>query len=90
MVLLSKLARRHQTPVLFVWAKRLPQGTYRIGFFVADDAIRSADTGTAATALNQAVEQCIADCPAQYQWAYPRFDQARTTKQPAPDASAGE
>jgi KDO2-lipid IV(A) lauroyltransferase len=90
MVLLSKLARRHQTPVLFVWAKRLPQGTYRIGFFVADDAIQSADSGTAATALNQAVEQCIADCPAQYQWAYPRFDQARATKQPAPDASAGE
>ncbi|MEL6710647.1 MAG: lysophospholipid acyltransferase family protein [Pseudomonadota bacterium] len=78
MVLLNRLARRHQTPVLFVWAKRLPQGTYQIRFFVADDAIRSADARTAATALNQAVERCIADCPAQYQWAYRRFKTVRT------------
>ncbi len=73
MVLAGRLARRHQTPVLFVWAERLSQGTYQVRFFVADDTIRSADPRTAATALNQAVERCIADCPAQYQWAYRRF-----------------
>ena len=74
MVLLGRLARRHRTPVLFVWAKRLSQGTmYQIHFFVADDAIRSSDPRTAATALNQAIERCIADSPEQYQWAYRRF-----------------
>lgn len=80
MVLLNRLARRHQTPVLFVWAKRLPTGRYQIGYFVADETIRATDTQVAATALNQAVERCIADCPAQYQWAYRRFKPVDSTQ----------
>jgi len=27
----------------------------------------------AATALNQSIEDCILDCPEQYQWNYKRF-----------------
>lgn len=73
MVLLNRLARRHQSPVLFVWAKRLPNGTYQMGYTVGDERLRDADTTVAATALNEAIELCIADCPAQYQWAYRRF-----------------
>ena len=73
MVLLNRLARRHQTPVLFVWAKRLPNGTYQMGYSVGDERLRDAEVSVAATALNEAIELCIADCPAQYQWAYRRF-----------------
>ena len=73
MVLLGRLAARHQVPVLVVWAERQPDGLYRMQYFVADDAIRDADARVAATALNRAVERCIASSPAQYQWAYRRF-----------------
>jgi len=73
MVLLARLAARHQTPVLFVWAERQAGGRYRMRYFEADESIRDKDLLRAATALNQAVERCIADAPAQYQWAYRRF-----------------
>jgi len=73
MVLLGRLAARHQAPVLFTWAERLTDGSYRMQYFVADEAIRDRDPLIAATALNRAVEKCIEDSPAQYQWAYRRF-----------------
>jgi Kdo2-lipid IVA lauroyltransferase/acyltransferase len=73
MVLLARLAARHDTPVLFVWAERGDDGRYRMQFFEAEPAIRDADLTLAATALNQAVERCIASNPAQYQWAYRRY-----------------
>jgi KDO2-lipid IV(A) lauroyltransferase len=73
MVLLGRLASRHQAPVLFVWAERQPDGRYRMRYFQAEDAIRDPDPLVAATALNRAVEQCIEADPAQYQWSYRRF-----------------
>jgi KDO2-lipid IV(A) lauroyltransferase len=73
MVLLGRLAAKHASPVLFVWAKRLDNGLYQMQYFVADDAIRATDNREAAVALNEAVELCVADCPDQYQWAYQRF-----------------
>lgn len=73
MALLGRLAARGDTPVLMVWAQREKDGRYRMRYFEADSAIRDADSRAAAIALNQAVERCIADAPAQYQWAYRRF-----------------
>jgi KDO2-lipid IV(A) lauroyltransferase len=73
MVLLGRLAARHQAPVLVVWAERQADGRYRMEYFLADEKIRDRDSLVAATALNQAVERCIASSPAQYQWAYRRF-----------------
>ena len=73
MVLLGRLASRHRSPVLFVWAQRLPDGCYRMQYFEAEDAIADKDPLIAATALNRAVERCVAAGPAQYQWAYRRF-----------------
>ena len=73
MVLLGRLAARHQSPVLFVWAERQPDGRYRMQYFLADDPIRDPDPKVAATALNEAVERCIASSPSQYQWAYRRY-----------------
>lgn len=74
MVLLSRFAARRDTPVLFLWARRLADGRYRLSFFEADEQIRDPDPLTAATALNRAVEFCIADAPEQYQWSYRRFN----------------
>ncbi len=73
MVLLGRLAARHDAPVLFVWAQRQPDGRYRMAYFEADRAIADQDPLTAATALNAAIEPCVASAPAQYQWTYRRF-----------------
>lgn len=73
MVLLGRLAARHQTPVLMAWAERQQDGRYQLQYFVADEKIADRDARTSAVALNQAVEQCIASAPAQYQWAYRRY-----------------
>ena len=73
MVLLGRLASRHQAPVLFAWTERQPDGGYRMRYFEAEEAIRDPDPLVAATALNRAVEHCIEHSPAQYQWAYRRF-----------------
>lgn len=73
MVLLGRLAARHDSPVLFVWAQRRPDGRYRMEYFEADGQIADRDPQTAATALNKAVERCVATMPTQYQWAYRRF-----------------
>lgn len=73
MVLLGRLAARYGAPVLFVWARRLADGQYRMEHFLADKDIASTDPVEAATALNRHIERCIAADPAQYQWAYRRF-----------------
>ena len=73
MVLLGRLASRHRSPVLFVWAQRQPDGRYRMEYFEAEEAIADRDPLIAASALNRAVERCVAAAPAQYQWAYKRF-----------------
>ena len=73
MVLLGRLAARHASPVLFTWAQRQADGRYCMRFFNADAAIADPDPMIAATALNRAVEQCLAEAPEQYQWAYRRF-----------------
>src|SRR5690606_41155593 len=39
----------------------------------ASDDIYSDDARTSATAMNEAIERCVAVCPAQYQWTYKRF-----------------
>lgn len=73
MVLLGRLAARHGSPVLFVWAQRQPDGRYRMHYFEAQRLIADNDPGVAATALNQAIERCVVSAPEQYQWAYRRF-----------------
>lgn len=73
MALLGRLASRHNTPVLFVWARRRPDGRYRMEYFEAAADIADRDPMVAASALNQGVQRCVAQAPDQYQWAYRRF-----------------
>jgi KDO2-lipid IV(A) lauroyltransferase len=74
MVLLSKLASKTDATVLLAWAERLPGGAgYDFHFSPAPEQISDPDLGRSVAALNQGVERCVRQCPAQYQWGYKRF-----------------
>lgn len=74
MTLLSRLASKTGATVLMTYAERLPQGQgYHLHFETPDASLTEGDTIQKATALNQAVERCALQHPAQYQWAYKRF-----------------
>jgi KDO2-lipid IV(A) lauroyltransferase len=74
MLLVNRLARRSGARVIFMIAERLPRAAgFRIHCLEAPEGIDSADDLTAASALNQGIEQCIAVCPEQYLWSYRRF-----------------
>ena len=87
MLLVSRLARSTGASVVFGFAERLPGGQgYHMRFLPAPEGIADADPVTAASALNQGVEQCVRVCPAQYQWTYRRF--ARVASRPGWDRDA--
>ncbi len=75
MTLPAKLAQMSGAPVLLVYAERLPKGRgFRLRFSRFDGEL----TGSAAEqagAINRAMEQLIALCPAQYYWSYNRYKQ---------------
>ncbi len=74
MVLLSRLAQRTGSQVLFAFAERLPHGIgYRLHFLPAPAEIAAPELPTALAALNLGVENCVRIAPAQYQWSYKRY-----------------
>lgn len=74
MLLTAKLAQKSKAQVVFIFAKRLPKGAgYEIHLLPAGENISSKDELSAATALNQGVENCVELAPEQYQWSYKRF-----------------
>jgi len=74
MTLLSRLAAKSGATVLMTYAERLPKGEgYHLHFQNTSLALADDDALLAAGNLNQAVEQCVLQQPAQYQWTYKRF-----------------
>lgn len=74
MTLLSRLARRHEAPVVMVVMERLARGQgFRLHYWTAEEAIADVDVSVAAAAVNREVERAIALAPAQYMWSYRRF-----------------
>lgn len=74
MLLVNRLSRRTNAPVIFMLAERLPKSRgFRIHCLPAPAGMDSADDLEAATALNLGIEQCVAICPEQYAWSYKRF-----------------
>jgi len=72
--IVAKLASKTGATVIFTYAERLPQGQgFHIHFLPAPADIAVANLEVAGNALNQGVEQCIRNCPSQYQWSYKRF-----------------
>ncbi len=72
--IVSRLAHKTGATVIFTYAERLPQGQgFRIYFLPAPANIAADNLEIAVNALNQGVEQCVQNCPSQYQWSYKRF-----------------
>ncbi len=73
MALFARLARRSGATLLIAYAERLAGGRYRLHLRRLPESVADADPVRAATALNTAIESCVRECPAQYQWTYRRF-----------------
>ncbi|MBI3774738.1 MAG: hypothetical protein HY273_04160 [Gammaproteobacteria bacterium] len=74
MTLLSRLARKTNAAVFFVYAQRLPRAAgYHLHFVAAHPEIAHADANIATGHLNAGVEACVRTLPEQYQWGYKRF-----------------
>ena len=74
MVFLARLATKSGAPIVYAWCERLPWGRgYHLHFRAAPEATRADKIEDAVTATNLGVENCVRECPAQYQWSYRRF-----------------
>jgi KDO2-lipid IV(A) lauroyltransferase len=73
MVLVPRLVQRTNCIVLACVCERLEGGRYKVHFLPVDDDIYSDDLVTSLTAMNRAIEDCIAINPPQYLWSYRRF-----------------
>lgn len=71
--LIGDLAKKTPAYLLCCYAKRLDDGNYAVVLKPANKDIRNDDLLVSATALNKSIEECILDCPEQYQWGYKRF-----------------
>ena len=71
--LIGDLARKTPAYLLCCYAKRLGDGNYGVVLKPASEDIRNDNLVVSATALNTSIEECIKDCPEQYQWGYKRF-----------------
>ena len=70
----SKLLHKTGARALVTYAQRLPDGKgFRMVIREADEGIYSKDMSESLTAMNDSVERCIREAPAQYQWEYKRF-----------------
>jgi len=75
MKLFPQLAAQTGMAVFCGYALRLPDAQgYELRFSPADEAINSRDLAVAAAAMNRAIERCVREAPAQYQWEYKRFN----------------
>lgn len=88
MTLPAKLARMGKSPVLLVYAERLPKGKgFRLRFSRFTGSL-DGDAAAQAASINHAMEQLIAECPAQYYWSYNRYKQPDGVAGPAATESA--
>ena len=77
MTLAARLVQQTGAAVLLVWGERLPWGRgFRLHFREMTTAL-SPELDTAVVQINQAMEQLIRECPAQYLWGYARYKQPR-------------
>lgn len=76
MTLLPRLAQRTGAPVIFAWAKRLPESKgFTVHFTPPWQVAPELSMEEAAAALNVRVAECVRDVPEQYQWSYKRYSE---------------
>ncbi len=73
MTLPAKLAQLGKASILLTYAERRPRGQGYIVRFVPFEGDLSGSPAEQAGAINRAMEQLIARCPAQYFWSYNRY-----------------
>ncbi|MEO7497882.1 MAG: lysophospholipid acyltransferase family protein [Massilia sp.] len=73
MTLPAKLAQMGRAAVILVYAERRPAGQGFIVRFVPFEGSLEGSPAEQAQAINDAMEQLIARCPAQYFWSYNRY-----------------
>jgi len=71
--LIGEMASTTPAYILYCYAKRLDDGSYGVVLKPGHEDIRNSDPAIAATALNKGIEECVLECPEQYQWSYKRF-----------------
>jgi KDO2-lipid IV(A) lauroyltransferase len=77
MTLSARLAQQSGAVVMVAWGERLAWGRgYKVHVKPLAEEL-PADATQAATRINHAMEQLIAECPQQYLWAYARYKQPR-------------
>ncbi|AMP17041.1 lysophospholipid acyltransferase family protein [Collimonas pratensis] len=87
MTLPAKLQQMSGAPLILSYAERLPFGRGYVIRFVPFKETEGHSTEQRTLAINQAMEQLIARCPAQYIWSYNRY---KTPPGVAPAAVAQE
>lgn len=73
MTLSAKLHQLSGAPIILSYAERLPHGRGYLIRFVPFEEILGDSAEEQASAINRAMEQLIARCPAQYFWSYNRY-----------------
>jgi KDO2-lipid IV(A) lauroyltransferase len=88
MTLPAKLAQLGKADIVLVYAERLPRGRGYVVRFVPFEGDLAGSPAQQAAAINHAMEQLIARCPAQYFWSYNRYKQPQGVDAPDTEAVA--
>ncbi len=88
MTLPAKLAQLGKADIILVYAERRPRGRGYIVRFVPFEGNLDGTPAEQAAAINLAMEQLIARCPAQYFWSYNRYKQPDGVEGPDAQAAA--
>jgi KDO2-lipid IV(A) lauroyltransferase len=88
MTLPAKLAQLGRADVVLTFAERLPHGRGYVVRFVPFEGELAGTPAEQAAAINRAMEQLIARCPAQYYWSYNRYKQPQGVAAPESEATA--
>jgi KDO2-lipid IV(A) lauroyltransferase len=73
MTLPAKMHDMTDAPIILAYAERLPRGKGYISRFIHLDLPEGLSPEQQARAINAAMEDVIANCPAQYFWSYHRY-----------------
>lgn len=88
MTLPAKLAQMGDAAIILVYAERRPAGRGYIVRFVPFEGQLAGSPTEQASAINRAMEQLIARCPAQYFWSYNRYKHPDGVAAPEAQAAA--
>jgi KDO2-lipid IV(A) lauroyltransferase len=88
MTLPAKLAQLGRAEIILVYAERLPAGRGYVVRFVPFEGDLAGTPAGQAAAINHAMEQLVARCPAQYFWSYNRYKKPEGVAAPESEAVA--